>query len=161
MPVTEQNIMKKTKTKLYLLAVSAAAFSLWVATSYAQPFNAADALNNRAIAASPRAKEVMPWLARATAKPVVTARSSDARTALTMVKKNRALAVSPRMLEQFPELRCPVQPLHKSSESSIASTKLKNRAYVVSPRVLEQFPFLASGEVAKASAKTYEVAPVK
>lgn len=162
MPVTtkQKNIMK-TQTKLYLLAVSAAAFSLSVATSFAQPFNAADALNNRAIAASPRAKEVFPWLARDTAKPAVTAKSSNTRSAFTEVTKNRALAASPRMLEQFPELGRPVQPLRKSTESSVASTELKNRAFAASPRAIEQFPWLARGSAAKASEKTFEIAPVK
>ncbi len=151
----------KTQAKLYLLAVSAVAFSLSVASSFAQPFNATDALNNRAIAASPRAKEVFPWLTRDTAKPVVTAKSADTRTVLTEVKKNRALAASPRMLEQFPELGRPVQPLRKSTESSVASTELKNRAFAASPRAIEQFPWLARGNAAKVSEKTFEVAPVK
>jgi len=161
MPVTKKRIIMKTQTKLYLLAVSAAAFSLSIATSFAQPFNAADALNNRAIAASPRAKEVFPWLARDTAKPVVTAKPSDSRTALTEVTKHRSLAASPRMLEQFPELGHPVQPLRKSTERSVASTELKNRAFAASPRAIEQFPWLARGSAAKASEKTFEVAPVK
>lgn len=151
----------KTQTKLYLLAVSAAAFSLSVATSFAQPFNAADALNNRAIAASPRAKEVFPWLTRETTKPAVSVKSSTSRTALTEVTKNRALAASPRMLEQFPELGRSVQPLRKSTESSVASTELKNRAYAASPRAIEQFPWLARGSAAKASERTFEIAPVK
>lgn len=149
------------KTKLYLLAVSAAAFSLNVATVSAQLFDSADVANNRAIAASPRAKEVFPWLTRETAKPAVTAKSSDTRTALAEVKKNRALAASPRMREQFPELGRPVQPLRKSTESSIASTELKNRAYAASPRALEQFAWLVRGGATKATDKTFQVAPVK
>lgn len=148
-----------SKTRLYLLAVSAAALSLNLTTASAQVFNSTDVANNRAIAASPRAKEVFPWLTRETAKPAVTAKASDTRTALTEVKKNRALAASPRMLEQFPELGRPVQPFRKSTESSIASRELKNRAYAVSPRALEQFPWLARGGAAKA--KTFEIAPVK
>lgn len=149
------------KTKLYLLAVSAAALSLSVTTASAQLFNSADVANNRAIAASPRAKEAFPWLARDTAKPAVTAKSANTRTALTEVKKNRALAASPRMLEQFPELGRPIQPLRKSTESSIASTELKNRAYAASPRAIEQFPWLARGGAAKAGEKSFQIAPVK
>lgn len=148
------------KTKLYLLAVSAAALSLNLTTASAQLFDATDVANNRAIAASPRAKEVFPWLARQTAKPSVTPSPSATRTALTEVKKNRALAASPRMLEQFPELGRPVQPLRKSTESSFASAELKNRAYAASPRALEQFPWLARRS-AKPAEKTFEVAPVK
>lgn len=149
------------KTKLYLLAVSAAALSLSVTTASAQLFNSSDIANNRAIAASPRAKEAFPWLARDTARPAVTAKSADTRTALTEVKKNRALAASPRMLEQFPELGRPVQPLRKSTESSFASVGLKNRAYAASPRAIEQFPWLARGGAAKAGEKSFQIAPVK
>lgn len=144
------------KTKLYLLAVTAAALSLNVTTASAQLFNSADVANNRAIAASPRALEQFPWLARQTAKPALTAKASDTRTALTEVKKNRALAASPRMLEQFPELGRPVQPLRKSTESSVAATVIKNRALAASPRMIEQFPWLARG-----GEKSFQIAPVK
>lgn len=54
----------KTKNKLYLLAVGAAALALNISTGSGQVFSPADAVNNRAIAASPRAKEAFPgWLA--------------------------------------------------------------------------------------------------
>lgn len=148
-------------TKLYLLAVSAAALSLNITTASAQLFTAADVANNRAIAASPRALEQFPWLARQTAKPAVTSKSSGTRTALTEVKKNRALAASPRMLEQFPELGRPVQPVRESSDSSVASTVIKNRALAASPRMIEQFPWLARGGAAKAGEKSFQIAPVK
>lgn len=150
----------RPKTRLYLLAVSAAALSLNLTTASAEVFDSTDVAKNRAIAASPRAKEVFPWLARDTAKPAVTAKATATRTALTDVKKNRALAASPRALEQFPELGRPVQPLRKTTESSIASTKLKNRAYAASPRALEQFPWLARRS-AKPAEKTFGIAPVK
>lgn len=146
----------KTKTKLYLLAVSAAALALNLTTASAQLFNSTDVANNRAVAASPRALEQFPWLARQTAKPAMTAKSADTRTALTEVKKNRALAASPRMLEQFPELGRPVQPLRKSTESSVAATMIKNRALAASPRMIEQFPWLARG-----GEKSFQIAPVK
>lgn len=150
---TNQNTMN---TKLYLLGVSAAALSLNITTASAQLFTAADVANNRAIAASPRALEQFPWLARQTAKPAATTKSSDTRTALTDVKQNRALAASPRMLEQYPELGRPVQPLRKRSETSVASTAIKNRALAASPRMIEQFPWLA-----RSAEKTFQVAPVK
>lgn len=144
-------------TKLYLLAVSAAALSLNITTASAQLFSASDVANNRAIAASPRALEQFPWLARQTAKPVVTAKPSDTRTALTAVKKNRALAASPRMLEQFPELARPSQPLR----NSVVPAELKNRAFAASPRAIEQFPWLARGGAAKSGEKAFQIAPVK
>jgi hypothetical protein len=149
------------KTKLYLLAVTAAALSLNITTASAQLFDSADMAKNRAIAASPRALEQFPWLARQTAKPAAPAKATASRTALAEVKNNRALAASPRMLEQFPELGRPVQPLRKSTERSIASTELKNRAFAASPRAIEQFPWLARGGAAKTTDKTFEIAPVK
>lgn len=116
---------------------------------------------NRAVAASPRALEVFPWLARDTAKPAVAAKPSDSGAALTALTRNRAFAASPRALEQFPELGRPVQPLHKSAESSVASNVTKNRAVAASPRALEEFPWLARGAVTQTSKKSFEIAPVK
>src|SRR5687768_16005824 len=110
------------KTKMYLLAVSAAALALNVSTGSGQVFDSVEALNNRAIAASPRAKEVFPWLTRSTVSPV-----APAKTALVDVAKNRAVAASPRTLEQFPELARPAQPV-KSADSSVVATVIKNRA---------------------------------
>ena len=154
-----KRIIMKTKNKIYLLAVSAAALSLSASTSFGQLFSPADAQNNRAIAASPRALEQFPWLSRQSAKP--TARVTESRTVLTEVKKNRALAASPRMLEQFPELGRSAQPFQKSAESSVVSTVTKNRAYAASPRAIEQFPWLARQSAEKTAEKPFQVAPIK
>lgn len=152
----------KTKTKLYLLAVSAAALSVGVPTAYTQPFDSVEALNNRAVAASPRAREVFPWLARSGAEPT---RSKEAvttsKSALAEVKENRALAASPRMKELFPEL---VRPALSPSECTVATRAginpltevTKNRALAASPRMREVFPELARG-----AEKPIEVAPLK
>jgi hypothetical protein len=139
------------KTKLYLLAVSAAALALNISTSSGQVFDSVEALNNRAVAASPRAKEVFPWLARGTA-------ATPTKTALTEVTKNRAFAASPRVLEQFPELARPVQPL--KAESSVVSTVIKNRALASSPRAKEEFPWLARGNYT-VSEQPFQIAPLK
>ena len=145
----------KTKNKLYWLALSATALSLSVSTSSGQVFDSVEALNNRAIAASPRAKEVFPWLTRG-----AVSRVTPAKTALTDVAKNRAFAASPRILEQFPELARPAQPL-KTAERAVASTTvIKNRAWAASPRVREEFPWLARGNF-KATEKPFEIAPLK
>lgn len=149
------------KSKSQLLAVSAAALSMSVTAASAQMFSYADAVNNGAIAASPRAIETFPWLARQATKSAVATKLPDSHTAFTEVTRNRALAASPRVLEQFPELGRPVQPLRESTESSIASTVLKNRAFAASPRALEQFPWLARGGAAKSGEKAFEIAPVK
>jgi len=149
----------KTKSKLYLLAVSAAALSLNVSTSSGQVFDSVEASNNRAVAASPRAKEVFPWLTRSTAAAVTSAKPSDSKTALTEATKNRAFAASPRTLEQFPELARPVQAL-KATDSVVASTVIKNRAWASSPRAQEEFPWLARGNV-EVTQEPFEIAPLK
>ncbi len=149
----------KTKNKIQLLAVSAAALLLNVSTSSGQVFDAAEALNNRAVAASPRAKEAFPWLTRSTATRVAPAKTSDANTALTAVMKNRAFAASPRTLEEFPELARPAQPA-RADDASLASTVLKNRAFASSPRAREEFPWLARGSFT-VTKEPFEIAPVK
>lgn len=140
----------KTNSKIFLLAVAAAALTMNATTVSAQLFSATDVAQNRAIAASPRAKESFPWLGRQTATSTVAVKSSNSRSPLAEVRKNRALAASPRMLEQFPELSRPAQPARESSESSVVSTVLKNRAFAASPRTIEQFPWLARRTAAEA-----------
>jgi hypothetical protein len=142
------------KSKLYLLAVTAAALSLNVSTSSGQVFDSVKALSNRAVAASPRAKEVFPWLTRCTATAV-----TPTKTALTDVTKNRVFAASPRTLEQFPELSRPAQPV-RSADSSVAATVIKNRALAASPRAKEEFPWLARGSYT-VSEQPFEIAPLK
>lgn len=130
----------KTKNKMYLLAVTAAAFALSATTGFGQVFNAADAMNNRAVANSPRAKEAFPWLTR-TAAPRTDAccEKGEVKNALTEAKKNRAYAASPRVRELFPELGLTPTP---PSEFTIAPLVEKNRAFTSSPRAKEQFPEL-------------------
>ena len=137
----------KTKSKLYLLAVSAAVLALNISTSSGQVFSPADALNNSAIAASPRAKEAFPWLARAPVTRMdACCKETTENTALAMVKRNRALAASPRMLEQFPELARPGTP-SKTPEFNIAPLAEQNAAILSSPRMRELYPALSRGAV--------------
>lgn len=135
----------KTRNSWYLVAVSAAALSLNVSTSSGQVFSPADAVNNRAIAASPRAKEAFPWLNRA---PVIRTEACCKETtenaALAAVKKNRALAASPRMLEQFPELSRSAAP-SEAPVFNIAPLAEKNSAILSSPRMRELYPALSRG----------------
>ena len=141
----------KTRNKLSLLAVMTAALALNVSTSSGQVFDSVEALSNRAVAASPRAKEVFPWLTRSTVSPV-----TPAKTALADVAKNRAFASSPRTLEQFPELSRPAQP----ARTSLASTVIKNRAFASSPRAREEFPWLARGSFT-VTEEPLQIAPLK
>ena len=144
----------KTKNKLSLLAVMTAALALNVSTSSGQVFDSVEALSNRAVAASPRAKEVFPWLTRSTVSRV-----TPAKTALADVAKNRAFASSPRTLEQFPELVRPAQPA-KACDSSVAAMVIKNRAFAASPRAKEEFPWLARGNF-RVTEEPFQIAPLK
>ena len=133
----------KTKIRLYLLAVTAAALSLNATTSLGQVFNAKDVINNRAVAASPRAKEAFPWLTR-TAAPRIEAccDKGEVKNALTEAKKNRAYAASPRVRELFPELGLTPTP---PTAFTIAPLVEKNEAVKSSPRYREQHPEISRG----------------
>jgi hypothetical protein len=142
----------KTKNRLYLLAVGAAALALNISTSSGQVFSPADAVNNRAIAASPRAKETFPWLTRApVTRTEACCKETTENAALAAVKKNRALAASPRMLEQFPELSRSAAP-SEAPVFNIAPLAEKNSAILSSPRMRELYPALSRG-VAPGTAK--------
>lgn len=150
--------MSTTRT-LLLGAVAAAA--LTTLNLQAADFSPSD-LSNRAIAASPRAKEQFPWLTRQPS-PVV----SPSRVAVVAaIKKNRALAASPRMIEQFPELARSARPASAAAaksgtgESQLARV-MKNHSLAASPRMLEQFPQLARGYKSEPAKQSIEVAPLK
>ena len=131
------------KTKLYLLAVSAAALALSVSTSSGQVFSSVDALNNRAVAASPRAKEVFPWLTRGVpSEPAACCDKGEVKNELTEAKKNPAYAASPRVREMFSELGRDPAPRR---EFTIAPLVEKNVAVQSSPRYREQHPELSRG----------------
>lgn len=148
-------------TKILLLgAVAAAAFTT-TQNLQAANFSPSD-LSNRAIAASPRAKEQFPWLTRQ-ASPV---RSTSRAEVVSTIKKNRAFAASPRMIEQFPELARGEQPTTIASSKSGSGVNpytslTKNRAFAASPRALEQFPWLARGYNYDPAKESFEVAPLK
>ena len=148
--VSERNNMK-AKTDLYVPALAIAVLSLGITAGSGQFVDSAD-LKNRAIAASPRAVEAFPWLARTGAKSVCCVEAvTKSNSTLVEVKKNRALAASPRMLELFPELTRSALP----SEGSVATgidplTEVTaNRALAASPRALETFPMLARARYLK------------
>jgi hypothetical protein len=151
----------KTNIKISVLAVSALALSLSHTVAVGQPFNASSVVQNRAIAASPRAREVFPGLTRDGVTPVKRKTSPTANATLSEVNKSRAWATSPRGLEEFPELLRPAQPRQRSADVSVASTIIKNRALGFSPRGLEEFPWLSRGVNAREEAVKFELAPLK
>jgi hypothetical protein len=131
----------KTRNHLILLALAAAALSLNLPTAIAQAADSAEALKNRAIAASPRALEQFPWLGRTPATPEeACCPISTGLTALQEARKNRGLAASPRALEVFPELG--LTPAARP-EFTIAPVVEKNAALAASPRAKEEFPALS------------------
>ncbi len=151
--------MKTTRT--LLLGAVAAALLTATATVQATVFSVSD-LSNRAIAASPRAKEQFPWLTRQSLATPASSTRFDSVPA--NIRNNRALAASPLMLEQFPQLARvnTVKPATTpASANSEVAKVLKNRAYAASPRAIEQFPWLARGYSTKPANESFEVAPLK
>ena len=136
----------KTKNYLSLLAIIAAALSLNITTATAQYVDSVESLKNRAVAASPRAKEAFPWLTR-TLPPRTETCCAEAtpKNALTEATKNQALAASPRTLEQFPEL---IRTWVPRQEFNIAPLAEKNASVLSSPRRREEFPALLRGSTA-------------
>lgn len=146
----------KTTTKILAL-VSISAMSLTLSTSAQGYVTKEDVLSNRAIASSPRAKEVFPWLNGAPA--VQNGTAAFAVPAQTV--KNRAISASPRMLELYPQLARTASPAPSSGPIGItaATEVLKNRAFAASPRAKEVFPWLGREE--SATCTCLEVAAVR
>jgi hypothetical protein len=96
-----KNRRKSMKTRNTLLAITAATLALSVTSATAQYVDSVESLNNRAVANSPRAREAFPWLTRV-AIPRTEACCAEVNSKLTLAKKNRAFAVSPRTLGGIP-----------------------------------------------------------
>ncbi len=152
----------KTKNTLHLLVVVTAALSLNIRSAVGQVFTAAEVLNNRAIAASPRAKEAFPWLTRSGTDPTSSQKAAaTAKSALAKVKENSAFAASPRMKELYPELaRSAEAPRENTVATRTGNNALaevrRNSALAASPRMKELYPELARG-----AEKSIEIAPLK
>lgn len=129
------------------LGVSALALAPGPSALHGQLFDASDVQNNRAIAASPRGKEVAPWLTRGpspfNADGAMNAQGAKHNTALSEAQRNQAWSSSPRMIEQFPELArsTPVM----QPPFTIAPLVEPNSAVRSSPRILEEYPALSRG----------------
>ena len=126
--------------------------ALSIVTSSAQPIDSVASLKNRAVAASPRAKEAFPWLLR-TGTP-----APQGSATLVEIRKNRALAASPRMLEAYPQLVRRTEEVTKKTGADPMAAVIKNRALAASPRTREEFPALARGLI---SQKDFQMAPLK
>jgi hypothetical protein len=123
----------------------------------------ASASTHRLIVASPHGLEEFPWLLRGELPNQEMVRSRGLPAELV---KNKALAASPRMREQFPELALAGEAEWLASHPRDARRSpleevLKNRAWAASPRVKEQFPELARGDFAETSRAPVQIAPLK
>ena len=153
----------KTKNKLYLLAVTTtAALTLSATTSIGQVFSARDVMNNRAVAASPRAKEEYPWLTRSGVEPTQSQEGvTTSKDRLAKIRENSALAASPRMKELYPELAWSAVSANErtvatgTGNNSLAVVR-RNSALAASPRMKELYP-----ELRVDAEKPIEVAPIK
>jgi hypothetical protein len=143
--------------KTYILALTAIVLSMHFKTAFGQTFESPAALNNKALAVSPRAREAFPWLARQAHKSAL----PEQAVPLAQATKTRAWAASPRTLEQFPELLRPQQPPRNGIDLFGLSGVTKNRAWATSPRGLEESPWLSRGGIGENSAQRIEVAPLR
>jgi hypothetical protein len=103
-------------------------------TTFAQPIDSPKSLRNRAVAASPRAKEQFPELIRGAAGERPRAPAGP------RMNVKRGIAANPRALEQFPELSRTWVP---DKSGTVPTSVLRNAALAGSPRVIEQYPWLA------------------
>lgn len=150
----------KAKNYLSLLALTAGVLALNITTATAQYVDSVASLKNRAVAASPRAKEVFPWLSRPPAPRIESCCPKvAAKNELSEVRNNRAPATSPRMRELYPELARGAEPVRKRSAVPMFEmpASVRNNAIASSPRAREEFPALSRGarlekETAEASA---------
>lgn len=111
---------------------------------------------NRGYLSTPRAREEYPWLTRGgtalvagkLAKPVT-------------VTANRALAKSPRYLEEHPELLRPAGTYVLSAGGLRPPEITKNTAWAASPRVREEFPALRRVSPSPNGDNKVQIAPLK
>ena len=119
---------------------------------------------------TPRMVEEHPELSFWRSRPSVEelrARESRMEKQLARITENRAVATSPRTLEQYPELLRPavsVEQLRAQTarrEAELAKVA-KNRAVAASPRTIELFPELARGwKPSSEQENGFHLAPLK
>ncbi len=158
--MTTMNLNARISLRLSLAGAGGLACLAASSLARAQDFGIAEVARNRAIAASPRAIEAFPWLARGVTSPGQPT-SAAARSIRADRFRNRALASSPRMIEEFPELDRPVEAVRAGSASPWHSGLPGNRGIASSPRAIEEFPALRRLEGGAAGVSGFQVAPLK
>ena len=157
--------MKTTRPILLGAAIVAtfAATQSLLADNLAGAAASASASTHRLIVASPHGLEEFPWLLRGELPNQVTVRP---RGLPAEIVRNKALAASPRMREEFPELTLAgeaewLAARQRHGGPSPLEGVLKNRALAASPRVKEQFPELTRGDFSETNRATVQIAPLK
>jgi hypothetical protein len=157
--------MKTTRPILLAAAIVAtfAATQSLLADNLAGAAASASASTHRLIVASPHGLEEFPWLLREELPNQVTVRPWGLPAEIV---RNKALAASPRIREEFPELaRAGEAEVLASSRRNVGPNPLqeilKNRALAASPRVKEQFPELARGDFTETNRAPVQIAPLK
>jgi hypothetical protein len=123
----------------------------------------ASASTYRLIVASPHGLEEFPWLLREELPKQEPLRPWGLPSEIV---RNKALAASPRMREQFPQLTLAgeaewLAARQRHAGPSPLEEVLKNRALAASPRVKEQFPELARGDFTETNRAPFQIAPLK
>ena len=137
----------KSKNTPYLLLMTASLF-VSIGTGDGQVFTSADAVNNRAVAASPRAGEAFPWLTRThSGNTNACGGDSDGKDEPVAAMRNRAYTGSPRVRKLFPELGRTTKPRR---DFTIAPLVGKNAAILTNPRAREEFPHLLRSSTSSA-----------
>ncbi|HEV2393186.1 MAG TPA: hypothetical protein VG146_12585 [Verrucomicrobiae bacterium] len=152
--------MKMTKS-LLLSATIVAAFATNVrADNLAALAAKASAIVNGPVIASPHGLEEFQWLTRQS--QTSTGAVARANRVPSYIRKNSALAASPRVREDFPALGRGGQSPTLTTAKPIVSVNefnrvTKDQAWAASPRVKEEFPWLARGY----TNDSIQVAPLK
>lgn len=135
------------------LGVGVAFLALAAAPGISQEFLAKDVERNSAVAASPRAQEAFPGLAR-----TATVRAVRTAVARSMAPSTTAFHASPRAVEEFVELARYGGPVDQVGR---LSQRPRNLPLAANPRALEDHPELARQGTVLGSEPTFQVAPLK
>lgn len=114
---------------------------------------------NRAVAASPRAKEEFPWLVRSY-RPAPEGKVQYTSGTATTSTSSRHFGSVPRILEEFPQLaRADFR--EKTPANDLAIQGTTGRGLAANPRALEENPALARRGRISDQTPQFEIAPLK
>jgi hypothetical protein len=115
---------------------------------------------NRGYLNTPRSREEFPWLTRG--GTIAESRRQSPKEALAALKGNRALASSPRFLEEHPELLRSEGTFALTRPTVVPAYVMQNSAFAASPRTREEFPALLRAPASVITPDTkLQIAPLK